>query len=592
MNFGATDMEIGLPVKKWKAGQIIQDIQDITLRPDWRSPVVTLYIGLVEEHGHQLGDRMAASGLRFVDRAVVARAIEVDSVESAATARHGVRAAHVGRHHDRRYAVDPTWANAASSVDFVNADGSPDPNGKATARMLWDEQNLYVYSRSPTPTCSVRTSNTTSRYGKPIASNCSSMPTAIAAGTSSCRSIPTTRRSIRTLRRRARKPAMRSGSRRCRPRSKFAARRIRVATPIRDGCRDRDSARRGQRQQDAMPVRLPPQLGDKWRLNVVRVDYRSGGGGPGVGSWNRITYADFHALDRMLTVVFADPNGSISPTSDAAGSAAPPTGSATPPTGSATPPIGSAAPTPPPAGSAAPTWSAAPTGSAKPVIEGAVKEPPPQARRSVRHRAARRVPRIAATRRAHRRAARTIRSQRSARATHRAVKRVVLASIASLAIGACSTGSRRVGSQPSWRGNGTSTAVGPVTFAPASEPARNYNEPLQEPSHTPLGDALFAAIKEAAAKANVAAPVADARLFRACAELAEVVPEDGLVAYSVVEFALQRHGIIEPSPHNIIVWGEVDKPDKIIEQLKAPARRELGREQRHARRHRRRQARR
>ena len=140
--------------------------------------------------------------------------------------------------------------------------------------------------------------------------------------------------------------------------------------------------------------------------------------------------------------------------------------------------------------------------------------------------------------------------------------------LALVVVASCSSGSKRVGTQPSWRGGGASQASGPVTFAPTSTPARNYNEPLQEPPHTPLGDALLAAIKEAATRANVPVPIADARLFRACAELAEVVPEDGLVAYSVVEFALQRHGIIEPSPNNIIVWGEVDRPDKIIEQIK------------------------
>jgi hypothetical protein len=64
---------------------------------------------------------------------------------------------------------------------------------------------------------------------------------------------------------------------------------------------------------DQMQVRLPPQVGDRWRLNVVRVDARSGGGGPSASSWNRISYSDFHALDKMLTVVFADASGSITP---------------------------------------------------------------------------------------------------------------------------------------------------------------------------------------------------------------------------------------------------------------------------------------
>jgi hypothetical protein len=67
-------------------------------------------------------------------------------------------------------------------------------------------------------------------------------------------------------------------------------------------------------RSEQMQVVLPPQVGNRWRLNVVRVDSRSGGGGPSASSWNRITYSDFHALDRMLTVVFADASGSITAT--------------------------------------------------------------------------------------------------------------------------------------------------------------------------------------------------------------------------------------------------------------------------------------
>jgi hypothetical protein len=70
----------------------------------------------------------------------------------------------------------------------------------------------------------------------------------------------------------------------------------------------------------AMAVRLPPQIGDRWRLNLVRVDITSGGKNPSASSWNRITYSDFHALDRMLTVVFADATGSIAPKPAATGS--------------------------------------------------------------------------------------------------------------------------------------------------------------------------------------------------------------------------------------------------------------------------------
>jgi uncharacterized protein YkwD len=149
--------------------------------------------------------------------------------------------------------------------------------------------------------------------------------------------------------------------------------------------------------------------------------------------------------------------------------------------------------------------------------------------------------------------------------------------IAVALVAACGTGApTRVGSQPSWRhaassGSGSASLgipIRPVTFAPTTEPAGRYNEPPQAPPHTALGDAVLRAVGDSAAQAGLPMPTADARLFRACAELAAVVPEEGVVSYSLVEFALQRNGIIEPSPHLLVVWGDVDAPDLIVDQLK------------------------
>ncbi|MGE0548034.1 MAG: CAP domain-containing protein [Kofleriaceae bacterium] len=152
-------------------------------------------------------------------------------------------------------------------------------------------------------------------------------------------------------------------------------------------------------------------------------------------------------------------------------------------------------------------------------------------------------------------------------------------------IAACSgAGPERVGNQPSWRTVEVSTAprvgsaaappVGSaapasVTFAPVSEPATRYNEPLQAPPHTAFRDAAIAAVKQAAAKAGVAAPAADARLFRACDELAEVVPDDGIISFRLVEFALQRNGVIEPSTYLFVNWGDLESPEPIFEQVKS-----------------------
>lgn len=134
-------------------------------------------------------------------------------------------------------------------------------------------------------------------------------------------------------------------------------------------------------------------------------------------------------------------------------------------------------------------------------------------------------------------------------------------------LAACSAAPHAVGSEPSWRRSSAPAAVSspvPVPFTPTTAPAQRYNEPTQPPPHTPLGDAMIAAIADAATRAHVAPPVPDARLFRACAELAAVIPQDRVVDYSLVEFALHRNGIIEPSPPFYSTWSTNPGIDDIV----------------------------
>jgi uncharacterized protein YkwD len=142
-----------------------------------------------------------------------------------------------------------------------------------------------------------------------------------------------------------------------------------------------------------------------------------------------------------------------------------------------------------------------------------------------------------------------------------------------LVVAACTGhGPQQIGAEPSWRHTKPTTTaakpIGPVTFAPSAQAATRYNEPIQAPAHTTLGDATLAAVRDAAAQAGMQPPIADARLFKACEELASIVPEEGVVSYSLVEFALQRNGIIEPSPHLLVVWGDVNDAGAIVDQLR------------------------
>lgn len=337
MNLGQTDMEIGHPPHKWKAGEIIQDTHDIVLRPDWRSTKATLYVGLVADGGNQLGDRMAASGPRVVDRAVVARTIEVDLSKAPPPAGtvHVPRA--TGAIVIDGVATDPGWATAATSAELVSAEGSPDSNGRAIARMTWDETNLYVFVQ-------ITDTDIFSQYkahDEPIWKQDVVELFIDADGN---------RRGYVELQVNPNNTTFDSffATTRAQPGDETWDANMVTAVKVRGTADKAGDADQGwdveiaiplaavKGRDEAMGVRIPPQVGDRWRMNVVRVDYRSNGGNPAVSSWNRIGYGDFHALDRMLTVVFADPQGGIVAKPAEAGTGSAATGAGSAASGSAT----------------------------------------------------------------------------------------------------------------------------------------------------------------------------------------------------------------------------------------------------------------
>ena len=142
----------------------------------------------------------------------------------------------------------------------------------------------------------------------------------------------------------------------------------------------------------------------------------------------------------------------------------------------------------------------------------------------------------------------------------------------------CPSGPRKIGEQPSWRQSGPAQASDgpaaaplgePFVFAPPGPAAQAYNDPPIAPApSSPLADAIVGTVAEMYTSAGATAPRPDGRLYAAAAELAAVVPEDGPLAYPLIEFALQRHGIVEPSPHLVMIWGPLDDPAPIVEQLR------------------------
>ena len=139
-----------------------------------------------------------------------------------------------------------------------------------------------------------------------------------------------------------------------------------------------------------------------------------------------------------------------------------------------------------------------------------------------------------------------------------------------LALAAMGCGGR--GGQPSWRKpqEVKGGPRGPVTihFVPKTPPSRGYNDPPLTPApKSELGDAVVREVQRVSAQLGKPAPVADGRLFAAARELAEVAPQDLPLVYSLIEFALQRNGIIEPSPHLVVIWGPTDDAGEIVKSL-------------------------
>lgn len=158
---------------------------------------------------------------------------------------------------------------------------------------------------------------------------------------------------------------------------------------------------------------------------------------------------------------------------------------------------------------------------------------------------------------------------------------MALAALAAVTVAAAAVacgpgGPRRVGGQPSWRtgdgdGSGSARVVSnePIELAPSSPAVASYNDPPRTPApSSPLGDAVVSEVTALAISASLAVPVADGRLFEAARQIATVVPAEGVIPYPLVEFALQHNGIVEPSPHLLVVWGPADDPTLIVEQLR------------------------
>ncbi len=308
VNVDQTDMRKGLPVERWTAGQIIRDPQTFILRKDWRSAKATLLVGIYKKGGHTINDRMAITG-PSKDNAAIVITFDVDVSKAAPLPDQVIVRKAVGPIVIDGKADEPSWATAPSAA-LLTAEGGPDIKGGTTAHLTWDDHYLYAF-------VAATDDDVASEYTKadePIWK--SDVVELFIDADGNGKGYVELQVSPRNVHFDSWFPGGRAPS----GELDFDA-GLQSAVVVHGTLDNRDDDDEGwdaeiaiplavvRGKDPAMAVRLPPQPGDTWRLNVVRVDYPRGGQAAAV-AWNRIRYSDFHSLDRMLTVTFAGVDGS------------------------------------------------------------------------------------------------------------------------------------------------------------------------------------------------------------------------------------------------------------------------------------------
>ncbi|MBI5515712.1 MAG: carbohydrate-binding family 9-like protein [Deltaproteobacteria bacterium] len=127
--------------ERWRAGEFIRDAQTFELPQDWDSPVVKIHVGVWKDTA-----RMAVTPEGETDGTRRARTMVLNTGVRVQVAELTVGRATGTITPDGRL-DEPAWAGAVRIPQLVNT-GSGNPPGAtdahASARMLWDDQNLYV----------------------------------------------------------------------------------------------------------------------------------------------------------------------------------------------------------------------------------------------------------------------------------------------------------------------------------------------------------------------------------------------------------------------------------------------------------------
>lgn len=300
------------PVSQWKAGDIIRDEHFIRLPPTWPHTTVELYTGLWKG---QVRMPVKAGAQDGQNRLLVAK-FDVAGKAPPLERRYVARKVKKGPKLDGKL-DEPIWAEAPSMGVFLNTLTGEPVRQRTEAKMLWDDKFVYLAFQNQDDDVwgdfdkrddklwqqeAVEIMIDANGDGKTYTEYQVSPK-----GTVFDTYLPEYRKYEDSLDPKAKPFSWNSG--------------LKAAVTVEGTLGKREDTDKGWVAEIAIPladvsgmakgadaVKVPPAIGDTWRVNLFRLDVTKASGQEAQG-WSPPMVGDFHKLDRFGTVVFGDDKG-------------------------------------------------------------------------------------------------------------------------------------------------------------------------------------------------------------------------------------------------------------------------------------------
>ena len=306
------------PVAQWKAGDIIKDEWNFSVPASWQFDNVEIRSGLWKHSGNQFVNmNVKTAGVADPrNRVLVAKVPVKGGTPAAPPKKYLVRRTLKPIKIDGKL-DEAAWKTAPSVGAFVNTLTGAPSEIKTDAKLLWDDQNLYIaFENTDTDVWSSLTKRDDKLWtqeadeimidadgnGKTyvelqVAPNGNIFDTY----------LPEWRKYEDTLDPK-RKPYDWNS-------------KLKAVVKVDGTINKRDDQDKGWTVEAALPladanglaspgVKVPPAPGDVWRINLFRLDAPKGKGQI-AAAWSPPLTGDFHVLDRFGQLVFASENGDV-----------------------------------------------------------------------------------------------------------------------------------------------------------------------------------------------------------------------------------------------------------------------------------------